>query len=339
MKRIWSDHNSNVLVKMMKKYGAAVAKQGKTDQGNKSTIVYSVCGGSFQNKRGVERINKSVLREFHMDRLIDVNVESHELLSVNGDVSGIERNQVLDLSDEGDRWEGDVLHDEPYGWGVLYDKEGEKAYEGFRIGNVCVCYGTQFYADIQKVEYEGEICEGKRWGRGIQYDRNGVVVFDGEWMNDDHAFEKRVVMNDGTQFLHNRIEELIVSDKSCNGGEWSVLDLTCIPHLRLLEVGDKCFKNVEMVELIGLCELERIEIGYSSFRKCKNDRHIGSNTNGRFYLKDCERLKELKIGSYSFSEFAVCEIENLASLEVIKMDGGNFYTASLELKSTGDGMN
>lgn len=24
-----------------------------------------------------------------------------------------------------------------------------------------------------------------RWGRGVQFDRNGVVVYDGEWLNDD----------------------------------------------------------------------------------------------------------------------------------------------------------
>ncbi|KAM7454178.1 hypothetical protein BLSTO_05068 [Blastocystis sp. subtype 1] len=36
-------------------------------------------------------------------------------------VSGIEHKQVLDLNDDGERWEGDVLNNQPYGWGVLYD--------------------------------------------------------------------------------------------------------------------------------------------------------------------------------------------------------------------------
>ena len=45
---------------------------------------------------------------------------------------------VLDLNDEGERWEGEVHQGQPYGWGVLYDKEGEKKYEGFRIGDVNV---------------------------------------------------------------------------------------------------------------------------------------------------------------------------------------------------------
>ena len=263
---------------------------------------------------GIVEKSSSVVLQLNVERVVEVNVESRQLLRVNGEeVSGMERNQVLNLSDEGERWEGDVLHDQPYGWGVLYDKEGEKAYEGFRIGSVSVCYGIQYYADIEVIEYEGEICEGRRWGKGKQYDRNGAVLYDGEWLNDDHV-EKRMVINDETQFLHNHIEELIVSDKSCNGEEWSVLDLSCMPDLRLLQVGDECFENVVEVKLIGLKKLERVVIGTNSFTKHKNC--YSEDPNRHFYLKDCENLKELMIGRYSFSDFSVCKIANVPSLEV-----------------------
>ncbi|KAK8825730.1 hypothetical protein WA577_000900, partial [Blastocystis sp. JDR] len=128
----------------------------------------------------------SIVMELCLNRVIEVSVDSHELLRVNGeDVKGIEHARVLDLSDDGERWEGDVLNNQPCGWGVLYDSEGEKKYEGFMIGEVNVCYGTRYYSDIQKVEYEGEWCGGQRWGRGIQYDRSGSMVFDGEWMDDE----------------------------------------------------------------------------------------------------------------------------------------------------------
>ena len=196
-----------------------------------------------------------------------------------------------------------------------------------------MCYGRSYYPDVQKVEYEGEICEGKRWGRGIQYDRNGKTVFDGEWMNDDNQIEKRVVLNEENQLIHNHIEELIVENNSCNGPEWTALDLTLMSHLRLLEVGNECFENVKEVKLIGLSQLERVVIGKKCFRRID-----GCNPKGHFYLKNCERVRELKIGCYSFSDYMVCEIENLPSLEVIEMgelngDGCNFYHASLELKS------
>ena len=278
----------------------------------------------------------SIVVELCLNRVIEVDIASHTLLRVNGeDVKGIEHAKVLNLSDDGERWEGDVLDNQPCGWGVLYDSEGEKAYEGFRIGEVNVCYGRSYYSDVQKVEYEGGICEGKRWGRGIQYDRNGKTVFDGEWMNDEHL-SKRVVLNEENQLLHNHIEELIVENNGCNGPEWTALDLSFIPRLRLFEVGDECFENVDEVKLIDLSKLERVMIGMNCFTKCMYDN--GNDSNRHFYLKNCERLRELKMGRYSFNDYSVCEIENVPSLEVIEMgelneDSFNFCHASLELKS------
>ena len=60
--------------------------------------------------------------------------------------------------------------------------------------------------------------------------------------------------------------------------------------------------------------------------------------NRHFYLKNCERLRELKIGCWSFADYSVCEIENVPSLEVIEMGELNeesyiFFYASFELKS------
>ena len=269
----------------------------------------------------------SIVVELHLNAVIEVDIASHQLLRVNGeDVKGIEHAKVLDLSDDGERWEGDVVNDEPYGWGVLYDSENRMAYEGFRIRDVNVCYGTQYYPDIQMPEYEGECFEGKRWGRGIQYDRNGNTMFEGERMNDEYTATKRVLLNEETQLLHPHLEELIVESNSCNGSEWTALDLSFISHLRLFEVGYHCFTSVHEVKLIGLSKLERVVIGENSFTKKKN--YLGC-----FYLKNCEKVRELNIGWCSFSDYTVCEIENVPSLEVIEMNDNCFYYASLELKS------
>ena len=160
-------------------------------------------------------------------------------------------------------------------------------------------------------------------------------------MNDDNQIEKRVVLNEENQFLHNHIEELIVSNNSCNGPEWSVLDLSLMPHLRLFEVGDECFENVNEMKLIGLSKLERVVIGENSFTKKKND-WPDYDPNRHFCLKNCERLRELMIGCDSFCDYSVCEIENMNRLEVIEMgemdrESCNFKYASLELKSECDG--
>ena len=134
--------------------------------------------------------------------------------------------------------------------------------------------------------------------------------------------------------LNSTVEEIIVDSYACNDESFTVLSLTRFVDLRVFAVGNECFEYVEEVKMIGLSQLERVEIGENSFTKntYRNDldRH--------FYLKDCERLRELKIGHHSFSDYSVCEIENVPSLEVIEMGdlneySHNFYYAALELKS------
>ena len=266
-------------------------------------------------------------------RIVRADVEKKELLRVDGiDVSEVKHKQILDLNDEGDRWEGDMLNGEPCGWGVLYDKDNHKVYEGFRIGGVNVCYGRS-YSDIERIEYEGGICHGMRWGRGVQYDRSGLVVFDGEWMNDDHL-DTCVVITEANVVFHNRVEELVIGDGCCNGKEWNRLDLDLVPSLKSLSIGDGCFANVSEVRLVGLSELERVVIGKISFTKSG----FCSVPDRDFYLKTCPQLKLLVVGNQSFSGYTVCEIEDVDALEVIEIGdlngrSFNFYSASLELRS------
>ena len=66
--------------------------------------------------------------------------------------------------------------------------------------------------------------------------------------------------------------------------------------------------------------LERVTIGRSSFTE-----YLPSlDTKGGFYLNDCERVKELKIGSFSFSGYVVCEIRNDSLLERIEVGERNY---------------
>ncbi|KAK8827668.1 hypothetical protein WA577_007215 [Blastocystis sp. JDR] len=288
---------------------------------------------------GIAEASSRVI-EMSEERVIEADIRRKELLRVNGEeMKAIQHNVVLDLNDDGERWEGDVLDNQPYGWGVLYDSENRMVYEGFRIGEVNVCYGRSYYADIGVVEYEGEICEGKRWGRGALFDRNGNTVFEGEWMNHEREMEKRIEIQkevDDHVLFHTLLEEVIVSDRCCDGIEWKVLRLSFLFNLRELRVGDECFWYVEEVEAVGLKKLERVVIGKNCFRK----RRITWNRNERlfFWLKNCPVVKELRIGRGSFQYYTVCEIENDDCLEVaeigsVRESSCNFSCASLELKS------
>ena len=135
-----------------------------------------------------------------------------------------------------------------------------------------------------------------------------------------------------------RVGVIEVSNGCCNEEGLMELDLSGFVNLRELKVGNECFENVDEVKLIGLSELESVEIGKSSFTKCKNTLQITSDPNRHFYLKNCPKLKSLKMGRYSFSDYTVIEIESVDALETIEMGelnekSFNFLYASLELKS------
>ena len=137
--------------------------------------------------------------------------------------------------------------------------------------------------------------------------------------------------------------ELVVSSDRCNSKRIKVLDFRVFPQLKSIEIGDDCFMYVNKVKLIGLNQLERVVIGDNCFTKYINKWPKSNIPVRHFYLKDCERVRELKMGRCSFSDYSVCEIENVPSLEVIEMgelngDGCNFYHASLELKSDSERM-
>ena len=116
-----------------------------------------------------------------------------------------------------------------------------------------------------------------------------------------------------------------------NDASFTVLNLTRFVNLKVFEVGQWSFMYVNEVHLIGLSKLERVVIGENSFTKNGAD----NDPNRHFYLKNCERVRELKMGYNSFSDYSVIEIENVPSLEVIE-GSNNFRYASLELKSDCD---
>ena len=137
------------------------------------------------------------------------------------------------------------------------------------------------------------------------------------------------------------MEVMIVDNNACNDKCFTALVLSLFSNLKVFGVGDYCFAFVEEVRLIGLNQLERVVIGKNSFTM--SIKNANYDPNRHFYLKNCERVRELKIGRYSFNDYSVCEIENVPSLRMIEMGELNewsscFYYASLELKSASQRM-
>ena len=139
--------------------------------------------------------------------------------------------------------------------------------------------------------------------------------------------------------LDRTVGVIVVGDKCCNENYHRTFDLSGFVYLKELTIGSKCFKFVNEVKLIGLSELDSVVIGDRCFTQYYNIFwDIVPDPNRHFYLKNCPKLKSVKMGRFSFSDYTVCEIENVDALEVIEMgnlneESHNFHYASLELKS------
>ena len=160
--------------------------------------------------------------------------------------------------------------------------------------------------------------------------------------------------------LSSTVTEIIVENRCCRDPSFAVLDLTRFTNVRRIVIrdealmyveevkleglnklesiviGDRCFMYVSVFNITGLNELESVMIGMNSFTQHKNG--YGQDPNRHFYLKNCPKMKSLKMGRYSFSDYSVIEIENVDALEVIEMGELNewsysFYSASLQLSS------
>lgn len=117
----------------------------------------------------------------------------------------------IDLDTKGRRWEGMIRGSVPFGYGILYNEEGEKEYEGFMMDGEKVCFGTTYYPDLDQIKYKGCYYKDDRFGYGVLYDRRGVIEYEGYWKGDKPSFSAF----DGAT-IHNYTESVIIPTMSFN---------------------------------------------------------------------------------------------------------------------------
>ena len=108
------------------------------------------------------------------------------------------------------------------------------------------------------------------------------------------------------------------------------MDLSDYTELKKLTVGNNCFAKLGSVDFSSSDSLESIIIGMNSF--------MGGNSNPDNVLRIdyLNRLVELRIGRYSFSNYSLCDITDADALEVLEIgnvneDSFNFQCGSLKL--------
>ena len=133
-----------------------------------------------------------------------------------------------------------------------------------------------------------------------------------------------------------RVTEITIPSNTMNDQSITTLDFSRFRRLRRITIGDECFMYVQEVRIQERTALKCIHIGVNSFTKFKNQ--MNNDPNRHFYLRDCHSLRELIIGSKSFSDYTICDNQRVDALEVIEIGKAfeisyNFYYSSFELKS------
>ena len=189
-------------------------------------------------------------------------------ISYNEEQSTRVEEGIVDM-DHGSRFEGLVLTDEkegkmgiPFGYGEMYDDDGNLIYKGIMIDWQRFGYGTSYH-DNGLIEYEGYWCDDNRFGIGKVYDRYGKLVKECEWAN---GIESDIYEGDGSEPLNIGIKHLKLTD-NCVLIDW---DVSLLLNLESIEIGDDCFGSVKTFQIDGLNRLKTIKIGNNSFTQVKS---------------------------------------------------------------------
>ncbi|KAK8792229.1 hypothetical protein WA171_002482 [Blastocystis sp. BT1] len=281
-------------------------------------------------KRGEEVIE--VKENENEVELMIVNVLNHSMIVLKGlkgeelnemDLSELIENEIVDLNDDGMRWEGEVLKGDLFGYGCLYDEENELEYEGWMIEGKKRCYGIEYWNDIGLKKYCGCYYDGLKNGYGLLYDRNGMIEYEGLFKDDvviDVNDDMRMKWIDDCELIVTSCIESLIIDDDFNPDISSLILNYSLISLKRIEIGDDCFDKVNRFVIDGLNELERVIIGQNSFLLDENNRE-GS----KCLIMNCDQLSEIHIEDWSFFWYESFELKNLPSLISIQLDDNAFW--------------
>ena len=120
----------------------------------------------------------------------------------------------------------------------------------------------------------------------------------------------RVIVKCNKDFvlLDENVEVIEVKNGMCNDEDFEEWEMDEYVRLRELIVGDECFQFVKDLRIVGLNALEKVEIGKQCFCNASG---------GVFEMRDCAKLKSVKIGDCSFVSVASVVFESECFDEVL----------------------
>ena len=223
--------------------------------------------GTFLNEDWIRSVSKSNDNELEC---FDYNLITKELKMskranmysdfISEPIFNIQTNSVIDLSNNGMRFEGSSRNNSPFGYIRLINNLNEVVYQGVMINNKKECFGIDFYPGVSIVEYCGCYWNNERHGFGMLYDRKGNLMYEGDFIRGRIDYETNVMLKniDNDRIVHSLIHELVIEEGCGNDYEGDVL-LCGFDNLERVVVKKNSFRNVNSIKISDNCVLKIID--------------------------------------------------------------------------------
>ena len=281
---------------------------------NDAMYPFGLRGNQFLSTKNSIYIQSEILAN-NTVRVIECDIEEkwmkvrekreNEMDWIEMEDEDVKKGDVLDLNENGVRWEGDSLNGDPFGYGCIYDEENHIIFNGFMFEGKKVCYGKDIYGDNGIIEYEGGFYNNKRFGYGRLYDKKNELIYEGEWKNNNPLNERRLEIHEELkeEDIHFGLEEIVI--------------------------GENCLMNVSCFKLIGFNNLKKLVIHKNRLERME-----------LFCIENCNELVDMILNgdndklldtNIQYKIFRICNCPNYE--DVIIGDNWFFNCNSVELNS------
>ena len=144
---------------------------------------------------------------------------------------------------------------------------------------------------------------------------------------------------DFIESIESSVTSIALPNWICNDENYKIFDISRFTVLESLDIGNDSFSYVKTFKIDGLRRLRMLKIGQNSFTQVKggpwNSCYYKSKS---FHILNCESLKSIQIGEFSFTDFAGdFELKNLPRLQSIQFgtmgrESYNFRNSSFVIR-------
>ena len=193
--------------------------------------------------------------------------------------------EILDVNDDGERWEGEIRNLLPNGHGQFFNTDNVCIYDGVMVNGRANGLGTGYYGDIGVKSYYGYWKNNRRHGCGVEYDRNGAFCRTGLWLDDSYVQMNTLPCDVSTPHLNassysQLVRVMYINDKSLHRD--GVNTISNFPLLKALFLDSPSVGESEW-RVSDMPMLEKVVAGI---------RHDGCWCNHYIQFVNCPRLRE-----------------------------------------------